>query len=176
MQKQLHPGAKWLFRIRAYSVLIVLAIILGSFIIQMFSILLKAGNEEGVSGAIAALIVTLIVYILIIILVGEIYTRMSYNRWFYDFTDTNLKVERGIIWKKYSNIPYDRVQNVDIQRGILARLFGFSSVMIQTAGFSYTPNRGSWAEGYIPAVDMNEAEKIRDFLMKKIGKKSKGGL
>ena len=34
--------------------------------------------------------------------------------------------------------------------------------------------RGASAEGLIPAVSMEEAEKIRDFLMKKISKKSGG--
>ena len=114
-------------------------------------------------------------YLLLMIIFGEIYARMTYNRWKYEFTETNLKLERGIIWKGYSNVPYERVQNVDIQRGIIARMLGFSSVHIQTAGFSYG-TRGHGAEGYIPAVDMAHAEQIRDFLMKKIQHRSKQGL
>ena len=78
-----------------------------------------------------------------------------------------------MIWKTYSNVPYERVQNVDIRRGIIARIFGFSSVNIQTAGYSgYV--RGGYAygsEGYIPALDMGEAERVRDFLMKRISKR-----
>jgi putative membrane protein len=101
---------------------------------------------------------------------------MAYNRWFYEFTDTQLRVEKGIIWKRYSNIPYQRVQNVDITRGIIARICGFSSVNIQTAGYSVPANARGHSEGYIPAVDVKEAEKIREFLMKKINKKSSSGL
>ena len=89
---------------------------------------------------------------------------MSYNRWFYEFNDDCLKLERGIIWKRYSNVPYERIQNVDIHRGIIARMFGFSSLMIQTAGYSAKAN----AEGYIPAVEISQAEQIRTFVMKKI--------
>ena len=116
-------------------------------------------------------------YFLAIVLIAEVYARMAYNRWFYEFTDTNLRIERGIIWKRYSNVPYERVQNVDITRGIIARILGFSSVNIQTAGYSI-PARGyrGQSEGYIPAVDRDHAEKIREFLMKKIHKKSKQGL
>jgi membrane protein YdbS with pleckstrin-like domain len=107
---------------------------------------------------------------------------MAYNRWFYEFTKDNLKIERGIIWKRYSNVPYERVQNVDIRRGIIARMLGFSSVMIQTAGYSGAApgwqmrfgraryNSAMNTEGYIPAVDTEGAEKIRDFLMKRIGR------
>jgi len=43
-------------------------------------------------------------------------------------------------------------------------MFGFSSIAIQTAGYSAQ----SYAEGYIPAVEMNQAEQIRNFVMKKI--------
>jgi len=69
-----------------------------------------------------------------------------------------------VFWKRYSNIPYERIQNVDVHRGIIARTFGFSSVMIQTAGFSGPAG----AEGNIPAVEMKHAEEIRNFVMKKI--------
>jgi len=113
------------------------------------------------------------VYIGLIIVVGEMYARMAYNRWFYEFTPDQLRFERGIIWKKYTNIPYERIQNVDITRGIIARILGFSTVNIQTAGFSYTPNRNAFAEGYIPAVSVEEAEKIREFVIKKVSKKGR---
>ncbi|MBI2629879.1 PH domain-containing protein [Candidatus Pacearchaeota archaeon] len=101
-----------------------------------------------------------------LVIFNQLYITWFYNRWFYEFTPDNLKIERGIIWKKYSNIPYERVQNVDITRGIFARIFGFSSVNIQTAGYSGYGG-GLMGEGFIPGVDKDEAEKIREFLMKK---------
>ena len=116
-------------------------------------------------------ITSVIIYVILFIIISEIYARMAYNRWLYEFTESNLKIERGIIWKRYSNIPYERVQNIDITRGIWARLLGFSSVNIQTAGYSYSSNNKGWSEGYLPAVDMKEAEKIREFVIKKIGRK-----
>ena len=33
---------------------------------------------------------------------------------------------------------------------------------------------GAWTEGYIPAVPVEEAEKIREFLIKKISKRGRG--
>lgn len=95
----------------------------------------------------------------------------------YEFTSNQLRVERGIIWKRYSNIPYQRIQNVDITRGIIARICGFSSVNIQTAGYSMPANgRGVHSEGYLPAVSVKEAEQVREFLMKEISKNNKSGL
>jgi len=167
----LHSGARWSFRLRAYFSMIFICILLSVWLVPIlvgfFSITLPVSI---ISGLVSYLILTLVI--------GEIYARMAYNRWFYEFTSSNLKVEKGIIWKKYSNIPYERVQNVDIHRGIIARMLGFSSVMIQTAGYSAPVNGGYGVhtEGYIPAVSIKEAEKIREFLIKKIGKRSRSGL
>ena len=174
---KLHLGARWQFRIGAYFALLFPFVFVGSFINSFFNISrISSGTITG-SALLVSLVYYLVFAIIFILVFGEIYARMAYNRWLYDFTDTNLKVEKGIIWKKYSNVPYERVQNVDIRRGLLARILGFSSVMIQTAGYS---GRGRYghvgAEGYLPAVDPTFAEKIRDFLMHKISKKGGGGL
>ena len=62
-----------------------------------------------------------------------------------------------------------------MRRGIFARIFGFSTLNIQTAGYSggYGGYGRGMSEGYIPAVSIKEADKRRTFLMKKIsGRKS----
>ncbi|MBS3075666.1 PH domain-containing protein [Candidatus Pacearchaeota archaeon] len=172
MRKQLHPGAKWSFRLRTYFAMIFLSFFIGWFIAPFFIVMYALiFGQNSIPGIIFGVIGFGIFYIIFTIIIGEIYARMAYNRWFYEFTDAQLRTERGIIWKKYSNLPYERIQNIDISRGILARMLGFSTVHIQTAGFSYAPNsRGMGSEGYIPAVTMQEAEHIREFLMKKISK------
>lgn len=163
----LHPGARWIFRLRAYLVLIFLVFFFGIGVLPVFfaSLAIFGG---GASSIIASVLLSIFIGIILVIVIGEIYARMAYNRWKYEFTQTNLRLERGIIWKRYSNVPYERVQNVDIHRGILARMFGFSSVNIQTAGFSYGPRGGRGAEGHIPAVSIEHAEQIREFLMETI--------
>ena len=174
MKKQLHAGAKWLFRINAYLAMIILAFFIGWFIVPLFVILSSLMVGQGsIRGIIIGVFLFVVFYIILIAVVGEIYARMAYNRWFYEFTDSQLRKEKGIIWKKYSNIPYERIQNVDITRGIIARILGFSTVNIQTAGFSYSPRGGLGSEGYIPAVGIQEAENIREFLIKKISKKGR---
>jgi membrane protein YdbS with pleckstrin-like domain len=163
--KQLHPGARWAFRIRSYFSLIVLGIILAIWAGTFFSYLF---GGVGIVGSMIFILVA-------IVIVAEIYARLAYRFWFYEFAKDQLRIERGIIWKRYTNIPYERVQNVDIQRGIIARLLGFSSVNIQTAGYSMpAQGYGQGSEGFIPAVSKEEGEKIREFLMKKISRKRSG--
>ena len=159
LMKSLHPGARWIFRLSSYGFIFIILLFLGGF---------GLGMLIGLN-----LIMIILIYLILAIIIGEIYARLAYHFWKYDFTTTELKIEKGIIWKKYKSIPYQRVQNVEISRGIMARIFGFSTVAIHTAGYS-APTRGfgGRAEGNLPALSVEDAEKIRQFLMSKIGKRS----
>lgn len=149
MRNKLHPGMKWSYRLTSYFIFIILVPIFFLF-----------------SGLLWAFFLP---YIILVLILTEVYVKMAYNRWFYEFNDQGFKSECGVIFKRYSNVPYERIQNVSVTRGIIARMLGFSSVQIQTAGYSGAVG----AEGRIPAVDFKHAEEIRDFLMKKITSKRK---
>src|SRR3989344_6458902 len=166
---KLHPGAKWVFRLRAYPTLFFIGLFISIWSIQLFS------NLVGLS-LVIGLIALFLFFILSVLIVVEVYARMSYNRYLYELSSIEVKIERGIIWKKYTSIPYERVQNVEIRRGILARIFGFSTVDIETAGHSGfgmvrfgRGNRQRYeSEGHLLAIDTLGAEKIRAFIMKKV--------
>ncbi|MBT4136030.1 PH domain-containing protein [archaeon] len=175
---KLHPGARWLFRLRAYYPLLFVGLFISIYSFQILRFF--AGGSAGIGFVLA-----IIFYIFFVIIVAEIYARMSYNRYLYEITHDGVKVERGIIWKKYTSIPYERVQNVDIKRGIIARMFGFSTVEIETAGQSGgwggygrygRRNRRYQSEGHLPAIDVNGAEKIREFVMKRVKQTHGSGL
>lgn len=159
----LHKGAKWLFRIQIYSVLIFLFIFFGiAFIssLQQFSFNLSK-----------TLLVISVFSLVLFVLLGELFVNWAYKNWKYEFTEDSLKIEKGVIIKRYKSIPYQRIQNVDITRGILARIIGFSTIDIQTAGYHMVYNsgaRGMISEGHLPAISTQHAEEIRDFLVKKI--------
>lgn len=165
--KQLHSGAKWIFRWRVYLSFFFLIIFLASFLIPiMISV-----SETADNSFLSDLFVFFLLGVVIAVIFGEIYAKFSYKNWKYELTSREVKLERGIIWKKYSAIPFERVQNIDIRRGILARMLGFSTLNIQTAGYHVATQGGVVSEGYIPAVSIKEAEYIREFLIKKIGTK-----
>ena len=176
----LHPGARWLYRLRSYWSLIIIGIFVTVWSFQILKFI--AGGSIGV-----AFVLAVVFYALFVIIIAEIYARMSYNRFLYEVTNEGIKIEQGIIWKKYTSIPYERVQNVDIQRGIIARMFGFSTVQIETAGQSGIGNQYGFrfgrrgyrqykSEGYLPAIDIAGAEQIRTFVVKKIKQTHKEGL
>lgn len=159
VKKQLHTGARWAFRLQALFSALFLVIFLTFFL----GGILTASKIDPFKIFISSIFFIIIAIIVII----EVYARLAYKFWFYEFTSDQLRIEKGIIWKRYSNIPYQRIQNVDITRGIIARILGFSSVNIQTAGYSMPVRNHAYSEGYIPAVSVKEAEQIREFVIKK---------
>lgn len=109
----------------------------------------------------------LIFFVLLYGLLSYLLSVLSYNNWRYEFTHNAIKIEKGIIWKRYISIPYDRVQNIDINRGILARMLGISDLQIQTAGYSAV-SRGQASEGRLPGLDPIIAENLRDNLIDRV--------
>lgn len=109
---------------------------------------------------------------IVIVILGIIFSfgwaYLQYHFYRYELTERAFKKEYGVIWKKYVSIPYTRIQNVDIYRGLLARILGVSDLNIQTAGMSMGGRYGAFSEGRLPALSKKEAEQIRELLLNKI--------
>lgn len=161
---KLHPGARWKFRTAFY----VRAALFGVVIFFLFYLVL---GEETFGGMLVNMsIFNWIQIIVFLIITMEIYTRLSYRVWKYEFNPNELRIESGAILRRYHSIPYVRIQNVEIKRGIFARIFGFSTLNIITAGYS-TRRRfrdGISSEGIIPALSVKDAETIRKWLIERI--------
>ncbi|MCX6666191.1 MAG: PH domain-containing protein [Euryarchaeota archaeon] len=79
---------------------------------------------------------------------------MNYH---FEVGSERITITRGVIGKRVANIPYERVQNVNIWRGVLDRIFGLYSIEIETAGASNVRGSGGYgtrmnAEGTIQGV------------------------
>lgn len=161
----LHKGVKWKFRFETYFGLMILLVFLA----------FPIGAASSFSGR-PFFLVYLVPFLLVYVVIAEIFIHLSYKNWKYEFTKESLKIEKGVIVKRYKSIPYERIQNVDITRGIIARIIGFSTIDIQTAGYSAYGAYGTRgiSEGHIPAVSPENAEKIREFLVKKISHNKQG--
>jgi hypothetical protein len=167
--EKLHPKAVWIFFFKFLFVGLILFIILsfwlGAFLFRLARIPL--------------LLAVLLIFALFVIFC-YIWARLTYRFWLYELTEDVFKKEHGVIWKKYVSIPYERIQNVDIRRGVIARILGLSDILIQTAGYSaiyYGRGRmiGMGAEGYLPGLGKGKAEELREELIKK-AKGTKQGL
>lgn len=175
--KQLDPKAVWLFFFSHLTGMLILLIPF-FFISQfVFRELIADFKEENIQLPLILLLLleNLWVIILLLISAGYLWAKLTYNNYKYELSSNGFKKESGIIWKSYVTIPYERIQNVDIYRGVWARILGLSDLQIQTAGMSAIVGRGAMgagSEGRLPALSKEEAEKLRDELVNKAsGKK-----
>jgi len=169
--KQLDPKAVWLFFISNFFSLFFIFLILGFYLLAFISSL-----NLGIS----FVVVIGIILLLIFPFTAFIMAKLSYKYYFYSLTEDGFRKEYGIIWKKYVTIPYDRIQNIDMLRGPVARILGLSDLQIQTAGASAQVTRhgvfGAGAEGRLPGLSKDIAEKLRDELLQKVRTSKNQGL
>lgn len=168
-QQQLDPKAVWLFFLRSIFVFLFISIWIGFGFIAT----LTESSESSVLGIV-------LVIFLVVLVFSFIWAKLTYHFYRYELTEEGFRKELGVIFKKYVTIPYDRIQNVDIYRGILARILGLSDLNIQTAGMSASVGRfgvsGAGAEGRLPALSREVAEEVRNELIRRARQTKNQGL
>jgi putative membrane protein len=79
---------------------------------------------------------------------------LAWRRFRYGVGTREIVIESGILHRNRRSIPFDRVQDVDIERALLARLFGLAKVRIETGA-------GGKDEGVLDSVTVAEADRLR---------------
>ncbi|MAO63931.1 MAG: hypothetical protein CL666_02905 [Balneola sp.] len=86
------------------------------------------------------------------LLIALLFPKLRWQRWKYDISEKEIDMLRGIIIKKRTLVPINRVQHVDTRQGPVYRKFGLSSVTISTAATTHE----------VPALDDETASEVRD--------------
>jgi len=89
-----------------------------------------------------------------ILLVMFAYEVAYYRRFEYVLTEDTLDISSGVISRREREIPYRRIQNVDVSRSVIQRAIGVAAVDLETAG-------GSSTEGSIRFVTPDEATRLQ---------------
>jgi len=173
--KQLHPRAVWLFFISFFIRFLFLMIFAGWWIFIPLNAVLVRSNVS-VNTAVLLNILFALAILLFFTVFSYVWARLSYRFYKYELREDGFRKEHGVIWKKYVTIPYDRIQNVDIYRGLIARILKLSDLHIQTAGMSSGGQRGRMTEGRLPGLSREEAEIMRDELIQRARQSKNQGL
>jgi putative membrane protein len=80
---------------------------------------------------------------------------VAWRRFRYGVGSAEIVIESGILHRNRRSIPFDRVQDVDIERTFLARLLGLAKVRIETGA-------GGKDEGLLDSVSLAEANRLRE--------------
>ena len=163
--KNLDPKAVWFFFL---SNIVSVFILLAWLSFMVFGAI--ASDTESALSMRFGLLASIIAVLALII--DYVIARLTYRFYKYELREDCFRKESGIIWKRYVSIPYERIQNVDIHRGVFARILGLSDLQIQTAGSSAVVYRGVaaggvGAEGRLPGISSADAEILRDELVKR---------
>jgi putative membrane protein len=82
---------------------------------------------------------------------------LSWLRFRYGVGERDIVIESGILNRQRRIIPFDRIQDVDIEQRFLSRLLGTARVRIETGG-------GGKDEGSLDTIHLAEAHRIRDIV------------
>ncbi|WP_254523617.1 PH domain-containing protein [Natrinema caseinilyticum] len=77
-----------------------------------------------------------------------------YYRFTYEITASTFDVTSGVLSRRSREIPYRRIQNVDVSQGAVQRILGLAVVSIETAG-------GGETEASLDFVSETEAERLQ---------------
>lgn len=150
--EELHPNAIWLISIRylGRSIILVPLIIAGAILMPPLWLLLVA-----------------------YLLVHYVIARLVYNNYRFRVDSSSFHKEYGIIHKRHASIPFDTIENINLNRNLLDRLLGLAHVEIETAGVSGNAPKdivagvSATSEGYIPGLSYREARDLRDLLLRR---------
>lgn len=85
-------------------------------------------------------------------------TVTRYRNWSWELDETELIIDRGVVFKLTRIIPRIRVQHVDLSSGPVDRLFDLRQLSIYTAGTRE-------ADASIPGLTAGRAEELRQALI-----------
>ena len=103
-----------------------------------------------------------------IIVVAFAYEIAYYRRFEYVLTGDTLDISSGVISRREREIPYRRIQNVDVSRSVIQRAIGVAAVDLETAG-------GSSTEGSIRFVTPEEATRLQREVQRRKSQTSDSG-
>lgn len=104
-------------------------------------------EREGLGGV--------VFFAMLAVLFGAGIALLSWIRFHYRVGAQDIVIESGILHRQRRVIPFDRIQDIAIERGPLARLFGTARVKVETGGSSAD-------EGDLDMIGLDEAQALRD--------------
>lgn len=83
---------------------------------------------------------------------------LYWRRFEYRVGETEIRIDSGIFSRTHRSIPFDRVQDVDITQGPVARLLGLAQVKFETGGSA------GQEEGVLQAISLERAQELRQLV------------
>jgi membrane protein YdbS with pleckstrin-like domain len=99
--------------------------------------------------------------IVVITAYSTVITILGFSKKGYLVREKDISYQKGLITYKLTSVPFNRIQHVEVNQGVLAKIFKLSSVKIYTAG-------GNASDLSIPGLPVAIAQNLKAFLSEKI--------
>ena len=96
----------------------------------------------------------------VIAIIGMIYSIIKFFRYYFYIKDDELIIEQGVFGRARTNLPFARIQTINLQQNIIHRIFNVVMLKVDTAG-----SAGSELE--FQAIDHTTANRLRELLLSK---------
>lgn len=148
----LSPRARMLFYLQAFSRLV------------FFWVPATAAGAFGLSFLVGLLYAAVggVVWLFVLFLAALWVPSLAFDRWSYALREGDLLIARGVLIRSITAIPASRIQHVDVRQGPIEQWFGLARIQIHTAS-------GVGGDGVIPGLALDDAEALRDRLVKVSG-------
>jgi len=96
------------------------------------------------------------------LVIALIWPSLEYRYFRYAVREKDILVQQGVLFRRWTALPLHRIQHVDTRQGPIERLVGIANLQLYTAA-------GMNADGSIPGLSADIAERLRDELSRKGG-------
>lgn len=118
----------------------------------IFPIVIVLFGSQGIGGIRAGLVLGILLLILMFNIGGA---WLAWRKLRYRVGENDVRVEKGILSRQARSVPYERIQDVSLEQGVLPRLFGLVEVRFETGA-------GGKDELTLAYVTQDEGERLRE--------------
>ncbi len=93
--------------------------------------------------------------------IGWWWTALVWRAWRFEVGAIALHLRHGVMTRRASTIPYQRVQHIDLEAGPIERRLHLTTLVLRTASAS--------SDSTVPGIDASEAEMVRQRILELVG-------
>ena len=100
----------------------------------------------------------LLFFLVFLVVASFALTYIAFKKKKYALREKDIIYQSGYFWRKFTVLPFSRVQHAEVQQGPIERLFELSRLKIYTAG-------GSSSDLSIAGLPLNTAQNIKHYIL-----------
>lgn len=98
----------------------------------------------------------LVFMILMLFSVNKIYQFLGYA-----LRENDVCLRKGLFFRKYTIVPFNRIQHITVEQGVLSRIFGLAAFEVYSAA-------GNENNFVLKGITKERAEEMKQFILQKI--------